>query len=133
MTVEGARDLSYAVNGGIGDTFFNNGVHDCVADPFYQPLDLNGNGISSAPSEDVDGSPTDREIYFRLGMFFSENWKFAGTPGFQGVTRHHTTATIIDEMSNTILLGENVRTGYDPGSTGGQLGNRLGRSDSNLF
>ena len=47
-------------------------------------------------------------------MFFSENWKFAGTPGFQGVTRHHTTATIIDGMSNTILLVENVRTGYDP-------------------
>lgn len=66
-------------------------------------------------------------------MFFSENWKFAGTPGFQGVTRDHTTATIIDGMSNTILLVENVRTGYDPGSTGGQLGNRLGRSDSNLF
>ena len=84
MTVDGGGDLSFAVNGGIGDTFFNNGVHDCVADPFYQPLDLNGNGISAAATEDIDGSPTDREIYFRLGMFFSENLMFAGTPGFQG-------------------------------------------------
>ncbi len=97
------------MNGGIGDTFFNHGVHDGVPDSFYQPLDLNGNGISSAATEDIDGSPTDRDIYYRHGLFFSENWKCAGTPGFQGVTRHHTTSTIIDGMSKTIPLGANVR------------------------
>jgi prepilin-type processing-associated H-X9-DG protein len=47
-------------------------------------------------------------------VFFSENWKFAGTLGFQGVKRHHTPASIDDGMSNTLLIGENVRTGYDP-------------------
>ena len=113
ISTAGCGDLSFAVNGGIGDSYFYNGVDDCVADPFYQPLDLNGNGIVCASAESADGSPTDRVLFFRLGSYFSENWKFAGTPGYQGTIRDHTPATIIDGMSNTILLGENCRTGVD--------------------
>lgn len=117
-TTTGNGDLSYALNGGIGDSFFYSGVHDCVADPFYVPLDLNGNGIVCANPDSADGSPSDRELFFRLGMFFSENWEFKGTPGYQGTTRHHTAVTVRDGLSNTLMLGENVRTGGDPARPG---------------
>lgn len=112
-SVTGDGDLSYAVNGGIGDTFFNSGINDCVADPFYWPLDLNGDGIACVPPGTGTITPTDREIFKRLGMFFSENWQFKGTPGYQGTVRHHTPDSVTDGLSNTILLGENVRTGFD--------------------
>ncbi len=117
-TTTGKGDMSYALNGGIGDSFFYSGVHDCVADPFYVPLDLNGNGIVCANPDSADGSPSDRELFFRLGMFFSENWQFKGTPGYQGTTRHHTAVTVRDGLSNTLMLGENVRTGADPARPG---------------
>ncbi len=112
-TTTGHGDLSYALNGGIGDSFFYNGVQDCVADPFYVPLDLNGNGVVCANPDSADGSPSDRDLFFRLGMFFSENWQFEGTPGYHGTTRHHTAVSVRDGLSNTLMLGENCRTGVD--------------------
>lgn len=125
-SVAGTGDLSYAVNGGIGDTFYNGGIDDCVADPFYWPIDLNGDGNACVPTGTDPNSPTDREIFKRLGVFFSENWEFKGTPGYQGTTRHHTMDSITDGFAHTILLGENVRTGYDASIPDGNWANATG-------
>ena len=66
-----------------------------------------------ANPDSSDGSPSDRELFFKLGLFFSENWQFKGTPGYQGTTRHHTAVTVKDGLSNTLMIGENVVTGSD--------------------
>ncbi len=113
-TADGRGDLSYALNGGIGESTVLNGVQDCIVDPFNQVLDLNGNGQTCLGSDIDDGSPSDRDVYFRLGLFFNENWGFENTPGYKGTKRFHTTATVVDGMSNTLMVAENVRTGYDP-------------------
>jgi prepilin-type N-terminal cleavage/methylation domain-containing protein len=44
MTTNGNGDLSYVVNGGIGESTLMNSVQDCIVDPFNHVLDLNGNG-----------------------------------------------------------------------------------------
>ena len=113
-TTDGQGDLSYALNGGIGESTVLNGVQDCIVDPFNQVLDLNGNGQTCLGSDIEDGSPSDRNVYFRLGLFFNENWGYESTPGYKGTKRFHTTATVVDGMSNTLMVAENVRTGYDP-------------------
>ena len=118
ITADGRGDLSYSVNGGIGESTVMHGIQDCIVDPFSHVLDLNGNGLVCVSSTDPDGSPSDREIYLRLGLFFNENRGFRNSPGYQGTVRHHTTASVTDGMSNTLLLGENIRTGYDPYSPG---------------
>ncbi|MCA9064250.1 MAG: DUF1559 domain-containing protein [Planctomycetaceae bacterium] len=114
ISADGRGDLSYALNGGIGESTVLNGVQDCIVDPFNHVLDLNGNGKVCPPPPDDDGEPSDRDLYFRLGLFFNENWGFESTPGYKGTVRHHTPDTVKDGLSNTLLLGENVRTGYDP-------------------
>jgi prepilin-type processing-associated H-X9-DG protein len=58
--------------------------------------------------------PTDREIYFRVGLFFNSNYQYGSTPGYKGTTRHHRPATVTDGMSNTLMIAENIRTGFDP-------------------
>ncbi len=113
-TTDGRGDLCYAVNGGIGESTVLNGVQDCIVDPFNQVLDLNGNGQTCLGSDIADGSPSDRDVYFRLGLFFNENWGYENSPGYKGTRRFHTPATIVDGMSNTLMVAENVRTGYDP-------------------
>lgn len=125
-SLSGEGDLSYAVNGGIGDTFFNSGINDCVSDPFYWPIDLNGDGTACVPPGTDPNAPTDRQIFKRLGVFFSENWQFKGTPGYQGTTRHHTMDTLTDGYAHTILLGENVRTGADASISDGNWANATG-------
>lgn len=114
ITTQGNGDLSYAVNGGIGESTILNGVQDCVVDPFNNVLDLNGNGQACVSFTADDGTPSDREIFKRLGLFFNENWGFDDTPGYQGTTRFHTAASVADGLSNTLLIAENIRTGYDP-------------------
>ena len=114
ITANGLGDLSYAVNGGIGESTFLNGVHDCPVDPFYGVLDLNGNGVVCNGTGIPDGSPSDRDIFKATGLFFTENYGFSGTPGYQGTDRHHTVDSISDGASTTLLLLENVRVGYDP-------------------
>jgi len=114
ITTEGRGDLSYALNGGIGESIYKDGVHDCITDPFYEPLDLNGNGQSCVPLDPDETAPSDRSIYRRLGLFFNENYGYGGSPGYQGTTRHHTPNSVEDGMSNTLLLAENVKTGFDP-------------------
>jgi prepilin-type N-terminal cleavage/methylation domain-containing protein/prepilin-type processing-associated H-X9-DG protein len=106
-------DLSYALNGGIGESDYVTGVHDCIVDPFGGLLDLNGNGLVCLGTGISDGEPSDRQIFKKLGLFFNENWKFQGTPGYQGTRRHHTAASLTDGFSNTLMMTENVRTGAD--------------------
>lgn len=114
VTTNGHGDLSYAVNGGIGESTVLNTVQDCIVDPFSHVLDLNGNGQVCVSSTVDDGSPSDRELFKRVGLFFNENWGFDKTPGYQGTKRFHTTASVYDGLSNTLLIAENIRTGYDP-------------------
>lgn len=111
--VDGAPNLSYVVNGGFAWTV----PMDCpvtlhmAEDPprLDIPLDLNGNGVVCPSDPDEDGRLGDRELMFRLGMFFGEN-----EPLGSGSVRHHRPATIRDGLSQTILLSENIRAGFDP-------------------
>lgn len=105
-SVQGAGDLSYAVSGGIGYSTFLNNVHDVPVDPFGNAIDLNGNGVIGLSGDPLDGSPTDRQLLRHLGLFFMEN--FGPHPG---VVRHHTTASVRDGFSNTLMFLENSRTG----------------------
>jgi prepilin-type N-terminal cleavage/methylation domain-containing protein/prepilin-type processing-associated H-X9-DG protein len=109
FTVDGGGDLSYGVASGIGYTTFKDGVHDCPVDPFGNLIDLNGNGVVCVADDSLDGPHSDREILKRLGLFFMENW--GSDPG---VVRYHTPASIYDGFSNTLMVVENVRTGYNP-------------------
>ena len=79
-TVDGRGDLSYALNGGIGESTLLNNVQDCIVDPFNQVIDLNGNGQVCLGSDIDDGSPSDRDVFLRLGLFFNENLGFESTP-----------------------------------------------------
>ena len=105
-------DLSYVVNGGVAFTVeYRRGMHDCFVDPNFRRLDLNGNGVLCPPRDrDLidDGQPSDRKMAFALGLFFNETWKWDVTE------RHHRPGTVVDGLSQTILLTENVRTGYNP-------------------
>lgn len=107
--VPGQGNLSYVVNGGIGFTVLRNGIHDCPVDPSQRALDLNGNGITCNSSTDGDGTPSDREILAQMGLFFNETWK-----GETRSKRHHSMASLSDGASNTMLISENLRTGYNP-------------------
>ncbi len=118
ITTQGQGDLSYVVNGGIGESTILNGVQDCIVDSFNNPLDLNGNGQVCISSTADDGTPSDRDIFKRLGLFFNENWGFDDAPGYQGTRRFHTAASVVDGLSNTLLIAENVRTGYNPYAAG---------------
>lgn len=99
-------DLSYVVNGGFGFTYRNSaGIGDCPLSPTNGNLDLNGDGSTCAgtPADDED-----RKRFKETGLFFLENWKEGGT------VRHHAIADIKDGTSQTFLVTENARTGYDP-------------------
>jgi prepilin-type processing-associated H-X9-DG protein len=105
-------NLSYVVNAGFG---FTTGTPtlDCpssfhvMTSPVIAPIDLDGNGITCP----VTGPPEigDKKLLFQTGLFFGENW-----PQGIGTVRHHTLDTIFDGTSNTIMLSENLRAGYDP-------------------
>jgi type II secretory pathway pseudopilin PulG len=98
-------NLSYVVNGGVGFTARMNGIHDCPIDPDGRKLDLNGNGVV-CPSD--EGDLGDKQLFLAMGLFFNETWKWDVT------IRHHTMATVTDGLSQTVVLSENVRAGYDP-------------------
>jgi len=109
ISVVGRGDLSYVANGGVGYTVrLPNGVGDCPVDPSWTPLDLNGNGIACPADPKTDGLPSDKEEFFRMGLFFLETWKT------DWAIRHHRIDDVLDGMSNTIVLSGNVRTGADP-------------------
>ena len=100
-------DLSYAVNGGFGFTIrTGSGVGDCPVDWHGRRLDLNGDGQTCTGDDALDNQ--DRELFKKTGLFFLENWKVGGTK------RNHSIADIHDGTSQTFLVTENVRTGFDP-------------------
>lgn len=107
--VIGNGNLSYVVSSGIGFTAQIAGIHDCPVGPSSGKLDLNGNGITCNSSTLGDGNPSDREMFKQMGLFFNETWK-----GITRAERHHTMASVTDGLSNTMLISENIRTGYDP-------------------
>ncbi len=99
-------DQSYAVNGGVGFTHrTREGVADCPIDREGKQIDFNGDGLTCT------GTTTDQldlQLFKRMGLFFLENWK-------QGETkRHYSIAEIIDGTSQTFLVSENIRTGFNP-------------------
>lgn len=110
--VPGQGNLTYVVNSGVGFTTLRSGIHDCPVDPSQRALDLNGNGITCNSSTNGDGTPSDREMLAQMGLFFNETWK-----GEKRSRRHHTMASLNDGASNTMLISENLRTGYDPGNS----------------
>ena len=117
VTAIGQGDLSYAVNGGLGFTSVVNGVGDCpVGGDGLQPLDFNGNGVVCPANVKLDGSPGDKQLFFELGLFFLENFPPSTDP--RVTVRHHTLDDIVDGLSQTILIGENVRVGFDPSFPG---------------
>ncbi|HVA50423.1 MAG TPA: DUF1559 domain-containing protein [Pirellulales bacterium] len=113
--VPGEGNLSYVVNLGVGWTV----PSDCPAiwrsasspTPGIHPIDLNGNGVVCPANESADGAPSDRDLYYRMGLFFLENW-----PMSFGSHRHHSLDSVRDGLSRTIMLSENVRAGYDAAS-----------------
>lgn len=104
----GRGDLSYVVNGGFGVTMVIGNVADCPTSPSGQPLDLNGNGIGCPANVATDGTPGDKLLYLQTGVFFIESWQTPGT------SRHHRLDSILDGLSQTIFLSENIRAGADP-------------------
>ncbi len=114
FTANGRGDLSYVVNGGIGESSIVDSVQDCIVDPFNRELDLNGNGRTCTEQVEGDGDPSDREIFKRLGLFFNENVGFEGKSGYRGTRRFHSIRSVHDGLSNTLMICENIRTGYSP-------------------
>lgn len=113
-TALGPGGLSYGVNGGFGWTV---GVPrlDCPAAfhvlerPPIAPMDFNGNGVVCPGPGTSDGMPDDKKLFYQTGLFFLENW-----PKGTGTVRFHTLDTILDGTSNTLMLAETLRGGYDP-------------------
>ncbi len=109
----GQGNLSYVVNGGVGWTE----PVDCpisahwygISHPSKGSFDFNGDGITCAQTNDPVSLAPDRQLYLQTGLFFVENWPY-GT----GTSRHHTLSSITDGATNTLMLTENVRVGYDP-------------------
>lgn len=124
-------DLSWAVNGGIGESIYIAGVFDFPVDPFHSPIDLNGNGDFTSASGPDAGEPTDRDVLKATGLFFAENRGVGDEPiAFPLLKRHHTPASVTDGLSNTMMVTENVRTGFDDAAftdwaTGDTLRNRV--------
>lgn len=98
-------DLSYAVNGGVGFTVFRLGVRDCPVDQFWTVLDLNGDGQGCTGT---DADQLDKDYFKKMGLFFLETRNTSIT------IRHYSIDDILDGASQTFLVTENVRTGYDP-------------------
>jgi prepilin-type N-terminal cleavage/methylation domain-containing protein/prepilin-type processing-associated H-X9-DG protein len=112
-------DQSYAVNGGLGFTIrTSDEVGDCPIAPNGTRLDLNGDGAACAGQPDDE---EDRKFFKEMGAFFLENWKSGGT------VRHHDLGDFVDGTSQTYLVSENARAGYDPN------GNEFGFADPNPF
>jgi prepilin-type N-terminal cleavage/methylation domain-containing protein/prepilin-type processing-associated H-X9-DG protein len=114
----GQGNLSYVVNGGIGwTTNLKKGgqnIEDCpvgfrspsgtppyAQSAFRHEIDLSGDGTF--------GDANDKAIFYQMTLFFVENW-----PRGVGTVRHHTPDSVFDGLSNTLMLSENIRTGYDP-------------------
>jgi prepilin-type N-terminal cleavage/methylation domain-containing protein len=114
ISATGGGDLSYIVNGGVGFTAtYTDGTVDCPVDPSFTRVDFNGNGVVCPGAPALDGTPSDKAFFFKTGLFFNETWKLDIT------VRHHRFATVLDGLSQTAMLSENVRTGYNPDKSTG--------------
>jgi prepilin-type N-terminal cleavage/methylation domain-containing protein/prepilin-type processing-associated H-X9-DG protein len=106
--VPGVGNLSYVVNAGFGWTAPTPApgcvVTMHVAAGGILPFDLDGDGVPCTDS--------DRSVMYRTGLFFANNWP-ANIGNFRSHL-HHSADSIFDGLSNTIMLSENVRAGYDP-------------------
>lgn len=116
---ERQRDLSYAVNGGVGFTVNRSGVRDCPVDANWTVLDLNGDGRGCTGDEAVD--ELDKAFFKSMGLFFLE------TINTDITKRNHSLADIQDGTSQTFLVSENVRAGFDPAD------DHAGFADSNPY
>lgn len=118
ISVLGKGDLSYSVNGGIGYTTKHvNGTRDVPVDSENRSLDLNGDGVFPHDPAQPTVSPTDRELFKRMGLFFMETWNTEITK------RHYRLADVHDGLSQTIMVAENVRVGADPAYARGSFAN----------
>jgi prepilin-type processing-associated H-X9-DG protein len=106
-------NLSYVVNAGFAWSAGQPAL-DCpssfhvLTSPPGAPLDFSGDGIACPTGGPEDKA--DKTLFFQTGLFFLENW-----PHSTAITlRHHTPDSILDGTSNTIMLSENIRAGYDP-------------------
>lgn len=99
-------DLSYAVNGGVGFTVKRAGVRDCPVDRSWTVLDLNGDGMGCSGEAEVDD--LDKKLFQQMGLFFLE------TRNNDITKRHHSLGHVVDGTSQTFLLAESVRVGFDP-------------------
>jgi hypothetical protein len=110
--VPGQGNLSYVVNGGFGYTVGFPAL-DCPASfhimttPTVAPMDFDGDGIV-CPTSTPQNTP-DKKLLYQTGLFFPENWPIGAY-----TVRHHTADSIFDGSSNTIMLAENLRAGYNP-------------------
>lgn len=59
-----------------------------------------------------DGDHSDRELIRRVGLFFNENGGFDKTTGNKGTIRFHTTASVLDGKSYTLMIAEKIRTAF---------------------
>lgn len=117
ITVQsGSGNLSYVVNSGIGWTIPRDmpAYFHTSESPPIKPFDLNTNGIVCSAVGCQDGTPSDRDIYEKMGLFFLENW-----PRGSGSVRFHNTGSVRDGASQTLMFAENVRAGYDPNAVHG--------------
>jgi type II secretory pathway pseudopilin PulG len=118
ISLLGKGDLSYAVNGGVGyTTKHSSGTRDVPVDNENRSLDLNGDGIYPHDTTQTGSSPSDRDLFKRMGLFFMETWNTNITK------RHHSLADVSDGLSHTIMLAENVRVGADPAYARGSFAN----------
>jgi len=103
-------DLSYAVSGGVGFTVYRNQVHDCPVDRNWTVLDLNGDGQGCTGNDPIDD--LDKAAFDSMGLFFLE------TRNSEITQRNHSLKDVKDGTSQTFLVSENVRAGFDPDSSG---------------
>ena len=109
ISLLGKGDLSYAVNGGVGyTTKHSSGTRDVPVDFENKSIDLNGDGIFPHDPMQPTTTPSDRDLFKRMGLFFMETWNTDITK------RHHELADVTDGLSQTIMLAENVRVGANP-------------------
>jgi len=106
----GESDLSYVVNGGIGFTIrTSQGVDDCPFAPPGRPDRPQRQRRHMPQQASADHpAPNDRQLLTKLGMFFTDTWKSEIS------ARYHTRDSVLDGLSQTFMLSENVRAGYDP-------------------
>jgi hypothetical protein len=125
--------LSYLVNSGIGWPNARGGhscpmaFHRTLGPTLMEPLDLNGNGLTGKSDLKSETEPTDIALMMEMGLFFVENW-----PLGSGLIRHHSPGSVVDGLSNTLMLSESIHAGYDP-SMGNNWSTPFPRYNSFIF